>query len=114
MHVSLSGLETSICERRYSTSEVVSGRRQEEFRETRWSAYKKGCIASVSPNSPSGWRSRHDPSIYTRARGEEGEGRGEHRLLGQVLLHMPGGMAGASHRGILLKVRQADLPVTSA
>ena len=33
---------------------------------------------------------------------------------GQVLLHMPGGMAGASHRGILLKVRQADLPITSA
>lgn len=39
---------------------------------------------------------------------------GGERLHGQVLLHMPGGMAGASHRGILLKVRQADLPVTSA
>ncbi len=47
---------------------------------------------------------------------EEGEDkRGEEeRLHGQVLLHMPGGMAGASHRGILLKVRQADLSVTSA
>lgn len=46
--------------------------------------------------------------------GRQREGRGEDRLHGQVLLHMPGGMAGASHRGILLKVRQADLPVTSA
>lgn len=50
-----------------------------------------------------------------QGRQQEGEDRswGE-RLRGQVLLHMPGATVGASHRGILLKVRRADLPITSA
>lgn len=40
--------------------------------------------------------------------------RDEERLHGQVLLLMLGGTVGASHGGILLKVRRDDLSVTSA
>lgn len=52
--------------------------------------------AFIPPAAPSGSHSRHDPSIYTRARGGGGGGRQreegeEERLHGQVLLHMPGG-----------------------
>ena len=85
-------------------------------------AFIKGSMASVAPRSPL-WVAQQAWPIYlyqgqgggSGRRGRTGVGEGgEERLHGQVLLHMPGGMAGASHRGILLKVRQADLPVTSA
>lgn len=90
-------------------------------------AFIKGSMASVTPPPPllqpplgstAGMTHLFIPGPGGRRRqeggGQEWSWSGGVRLHGQVLLHMPGGMAGASHRGILLKVRQADLPVTSA
>lgn len=77
-------------------------------------------MASVPPHRPL-WVAQQAWPIYLYQGQGGGSGRSggtgageEERLHRQVLLHMPGGMAGASHRGILLKVRQTDLPVTSA
>lgn len=82
-------------------------------------AFIKGSMAPAPPQPPQG-STAWPIYLYQGQREAAGGGGGgtgvreEERLHGQVLLHMPGGMAGASHRGILLKVRQADLPVTSA
>lgn len=72
-------------------------------------------VASVTPRShlpPQG--STAGMTIYLYQGPGRQQKEEEEEDDGQVLLHMPGGMAGASHGGILLKVRQADLPVTSA
>lgn len=92
-----------------ATSEVVSGCRQEESRQSRWSIYKGKHGFCAPPTDPSGQHSRHDPSIYTRARGEAaggggGQERGKRRgCMGRSCYTCQGGWLGQATGGFCSK-----------